>query len=427
MTSLLPSSSTRGETSRVGVDLIHDIIDHRRVRTVFQPLVHLPTRQIVGYEALSRGPAGTVLESPLALLDAARAVGRLYELDWTCRAVAAQAVLDRHMDPSLTLLVNLEPETLGSSCPDNLWPVIAEARSRLHVIAEFTERALAADPSLLLGMAARLRQAAWGIALDDVGAEPAALALLPFVQPDVVKLDLRLVQRRTDAEIAAIVNAVRAYAEDTGAVILAEGIETTQHERVARVLGATYAQGWLYGRPEPLPPATRPTDNPLPLLAVAGTATAATPFEVVSRARPTAAATKQLLLPMSHHLENQAFVGASPVVLSCFQDARHFTSTTRQRYGHLAMATTLTAALGVGLADAAVPGVRGAALAADDPLGGEWSVIVVGPHFSGALVARDRGDSALDSQRRFDFVITHDRQLVVRAARTVLRRITALT
>ncbi len=154
MTSPLPSSSTRGGTSRVGVDLIHDIIDHRRVRTVFQPLVHLPTRQIVGYEALSRGPAGTALESPLALLDAARAVGRLSELDWTCRAAAAQAALDRHLDPSLTLLVNLEPETLGSSCPDNLWPVIAEARRRLHVIAEFTERALAADPSLLLSMAA---------------------------------------------------------------------------------------------------------------------------------------------------------------------------------------------------------------------------------------------------------------------------------
>nr|MDQ3342471.1 EAL domain-containing protein [Actinomycetota bacterium] len=42
---------------------------------------------------------------------------------------------------------------------------------------------------------ARLREAGWGIALDDVGAEPASLALLPFVQPDVVKLDLRLVQR----------------------------------------------------------------------------------------------------------------------------------------------------------------------------------------------------------------------------------------
>jgi DICT domain-containing protein len=58
---------------------------------------------------------------------------------------------------------------------------------------------------------------------------------------------------------------------------------------------------------------------------------------------------------------------------------------------------------------------------------GEWSVIVVGPHFSGALVARDCGDSGPDPQRRFDFVITHDRQLVVRAARTVLRRLSALT
>jgi EAL domain-containing protein (putative c-di-GMP-specific phosphodiesterase class I) len=409
-------------------ELIHDIIDRRLVRAVFQPVVHLPTQQIVGYEALARGPVGSALESPLALLGAARAVGRLPELDWTCRAAAAQAALDRHMDPSLTLLVNLEPETLGSSCPDSLWPVIVEARARLHVVAEFTERALAADPSLLLRTAARLREAGWGIALDDVGAEPASLALLPFVQPDVVKLDLRLVQRRADAEIASIVNAVRAYAEDTGAVILAEGIETPQHAQVARVLGATYGQGWLYGRPEPLPAATRPTANPLPLLAMADTAVPATPFELVSRTRSTTVATKQLLLPMSHHLENQAFTGGdSLIVLGCFQHARHFTPATQQRYGHLAAVTTLTAAVGVNLAGTTIPGVRGAGLSADDPLCGEWSVIVVGPHFSGALVARDCGDSGPDPQRRFDFVITHDRQLVVRAARTVLRRLSALT
>jgi len=46
-------------------ELIHDIIDRRLVRAVFQPVVHLPTQQIVGYEALARGPVGSALESPL--------------------------------------------------------------------------------------------------------------------------------------------------------------------------------------------------------------------------------------------------------------------------------------------------------------------------------------------------------------------------
>ncbi|HEV2896177.1 MAG TPA: EAL domain-containing protein, partial [Actinomycetota bacterium] len=89
-----------------------------------------------------------------------------------------------------------------------------------------TERAVARDPGGLLGAVARARAVGWGVALDDVGAEPASLAVMPFVRPDVIKLDLRLVQGRTTAEVARIVNAVRAQAELTGARILAEGIET---------------------------------------------------------------------------------------------------------------------------------------------------------------------------------------------------------
>ena len=47
----------------------------------------------------------------------------------------------------------------------------------------------------------------------------------------------------------------RAYAEQTGATILAEGVETEQHLLAARSLGATLAQGWYFGRPGPLPAA----------------------------------------------------------------------------------------------------------------------------------------------------------------------------
>ena len=47
-------------------------------------------------------------------------------------------------------------------------------------------------------------------------------------------------------------------------------------------------------------------------------------------------------------------------------------------------------------------------------------MIVIGPHFAGALVAQDRGDTGPDAAREFDFTITHDRELVIDAARTLL-------
>ncbi|HWI70617.1 MAG TPA: hypothetical protein VNT55_01580, partial [Baekduia sp.] len=69
-------------------------------------------------------------------------------------------------------------------------------------------------------------------------------------------------------------------------------------------------------------------------------------------------------------------------------------------------------------------GVRGARLDADDALAGEWSVVVLGPHFAAALVGRDLGDTECpDADRRFAFTTVYDRALVIAAARTLLSRI----
>ncbi len=51
------------------------------VHCVYQPFVDLDTGAIMAYEALLRGPAGSRWESPIALLDAARAAGRLADLE----------------------------------------------------------------------------------------------------------------------------------------------------------------------------------------------------------------------------------------------------------------------------------------------------------------------------------------------------------
>ena len=187
-------------------------------------------------------------------------------------------------------------------------------------------------------------------------------------------------------------------------------------------MGATLGQGWLWGRPGPLP--TRPgrpwTRRPVQRRDASGR----TPFEVIAGERPQAIATKSLLLPMSHHMENSALhIGEGAVVLAAFQDAKHFTAKTVRRYEMLARGASLVAALGVGLGEAPSPGVRGAHIDPDDPLAGEWSVIVIGPHFAGALVAQDLGDTGRERDRRFVFATAYDRGLVIAAARTLLARI----
>jgi DICT domain-containing protein len=128
---------------------------------------------------------------------------------------------------------------------------------------------------------------------------------------------------------------------------------------------------------------------------------------------------------MSHHLEHRALrIGEGAVILSAFQDARHFTPATLRRYEVLARSASLVAAFGIGLPEEPAPGVRGASLEPGDALAGEWSVVVIGPHFAGALVGQDLGDTGPDRERRFAFATVYDRSLVVAAARTLVARVT---
>ena len=198
-----------------------------------------------------------------------------------------------------------------------------------------TERAITDDPATLLTAAEACRGSGWGVALDDVGAEPASLAVMPFVHPDVVKVDRHLTQQPGGAYAARVVNAIVAYAERTGAAVLAEGVETREHVAAALGMGATLGQGWLFGRPGPLPAdvAERSATLPVPFVAPpAGTGTR-TPYEIVAARRPTAEATKRMLMPLSRYLEEKALDPAEPpILLGCFQEARFLTAATVRRY-----------------------------------------------------------------------------------------------
>lgn len=411
-----PASAT-GELDR--------ILAAGAVTAVYQPIVDLATGETLAYEALARGPEGSPLHRPDRLFAAAAAAGRTVELDWACRLTAVRGALDAELGRAASLFLNCEPVAIGTPCPPEHAALWERGRAELDIVVEITERAVTARPAELILTLSAARAAGAGIALDDLGADVRSLALLPLVEPDVIKLDLRLVQDRPSTDQAAIVSAVAAERERTGAQILAEGIENDAHVAVALTLGATLGQGWKFGRPGPLP---RSADKPSRVRRTVVSdpvRPGETPFSVVEAARPVGEATKGLLLPMSHHLEERAHrIGEGAVILSAFQEAKHFTPATVRRYEALARRASLVAAFGVGLPVEPVHGVRGARLDADDALAGEWSVVVIGPHFAGALVGRDLGDTDRpDRDRRFAFATIYDRGLVIAAARTLLSRI----
>jgi EAL domain-containing protein (putative c-di-GMP-specific phosphodiesterase class I) len=405
---------------------VAELVDRRRLRSAYQPLVDLHTRETVGYEALARGPRGSRLASPGALFDAARVAGLEREVEWECQRAALQGALDAGMPSGQALFVNLEPRMLKAERPAHVSALLADAVGRFSVFTELTERSLTDRPAEVLAAVEQLRAIGVGIALDDVGADPRSLALMPFLAPDVIKLDLRLVQEQPSRQVAEIVHAVSAEAERTGALVLAEGIETEQHLRTALALGARYGQGWMFGRPGVLRPARAPATAIVRSQHTRLDAHAS-PFDTVAARRQVLRGDKRLLLSLSMQIEAQATsLGSAAVILSTFQEARFFTERSAARYSQLSQHAALAGALGVGLSEQPAPGVRGVAIERADPLRGEWDVTVIAPHFAMAFVAKELDDSGPDMDRRFDYVTTYDRALAVAAASALMSRVAAV-
>jgi EAL domain-containing protein (putative c-di-GMP-specific phosphodiesterase class I) len=202
---------------------------------------------VVGVEALARGPAGTDLEFPDRLFAAAREVGRLGELDLLCAERALEIAIAAPVPPPL-LFVNGEPSVMDQPLSPRLLEMLLAGLPFRHVL-EFTERALPAVPGSLLRIAGAVQQLGNCLALDDVGVDPMSLAFLPVLEPEVVKPDMSLLRDPGAAATREVSAVVRSEAARTGAVVVAEGIETEADLRTARDLGAHWGQGWLFGRP----------------------------------------------------------------------------------------------------------------------------------------------------------------------------------
>ena len=140
------------------------------------------------------------------------------------------------------LFVNIEPQAIEADDLCVLSRTAAAFGGATPLILEITERALTSRPAELIDLLARARGLGLGIALDDVGVDARSLALLPIVRPDVVKLDRRLIHGPPSAGSATVLTAVAAACESTGAIILAEGVETERHRRTRRPPGRRSAR-----------------------------------------------------------------------------------------------------------------------------------------------------------------------------------------
>ncbi|WP_233201263.1 GGDEF domain-containing protein [Chromobacterium alticapitis] len=234
---------------------LEEIIGLRKLQPVFQPIVDLETGSILGYEGLIRGPSDSMLHSPMMLFEAAERCQMLLALDQACLRACAERFAELAL-PGL-LFVNTSPETLlvQGQRPASILSFFGQiGLDCQRVILELTETRPNGGYLALREVTNGCRQGGLRIALDDLGEGFSNLRLWSELRPDFVKLDKHFVQNiHLDPLKEQFVRSMVDISRQSGALLVAEGIESPAELRTLCRLGVRYGQGYLLARPQACP------------------------------------------------------------------------------------------------------------------------------------------------------------------------------
>ncbi|MEM8925450.1 MAG: EAL domain-containing protein [Actinomycetota bacterium] len=229
-------------------ELASDPLDYE---ILYQPVVHLTNRKIVGFKAVLHATLGAEPIDADDLIARANRGGWLPELDQLARQLAIQGVgpwlgagllflnimaTDGTFDLSAARRTIRHAEDIGL-VPDQLVFVTAERNGYL-------------DIDLAAAQLNKLRSANVRLAINDVGDDYSSLRVASSFKPHVLNLAGELVASLPSTEAIAIVRAVVDLAHRTGAWVVAEQVETEEQARVLKSLEVDWGQGNLFGAPQ---------------------------------------------------------------------------------------------------------------------------------------------------------------------------------
>ncbi|MCX2747035.1 EAL domain-containing protein [Arthrobacter sp. MI7-26] len=230
---------------------IEAVLEGRMLVTAFQPVRDLAGGSVVGAEALTRflSEGGDSAEGWFADAKRTQLTG---DLDFAAleSALAAAQELPAHLFVGL----KLSPDT----CLDPLLPVLLEETELDpgRMVLELTGAMTKEQPAPLVAALAPLRRRGLRLAIDHAGSFFTSVRQIRHVRPEIIKLDRNLIAGiDTDPLRSSLGEAMVGFAEQIGAIVIAQGIETPEELATVTGLGMTAGQGYFLGRPT-----TRPAD-----------------------------------------------------------------------------------------------------------------------------------------------------------------------
>ncbi len=236
------------------------LIEEGRLETLFQPIWNLDAGALLGVEALTRPDPSYGLSGPAEAFDIAEQIGRVHQLDVLCVENALWLAPELH--PGVLLFLNLSPLTLDLDAEADAWLAPAVERAGLTpqaVVVEVTER-FGGRTERVIKRLKRLREQGFKIAIDDVGTGNSGLEMLSKIHAEYVKLDRTIITAAaTEPSARAVLMAMATFARQTGAFVIAEGIEDEDILQFLRAINEEHelssdtiiqgGQGYGLGRP----------------------------------------------------------------------------------------------------------------------------------------------------------------------------------
>lgn len=233
------------------INEFNTIIDNNNIYSVYQPIVSLRNGEILAYEALMRGPESSRLQSPIALLEVAKAENRLFELEMMSRKKAILGASS--MAKNCLLFLNIESDIMKDGQYKMGYTKDLLGRSDLtehNIVFEITERAAISDYEQYIELIENYKHQGYRIAIDDVGSEYSGLNRIHRTKPQFIKIDMEYVRDiHKDSFKQSLVAALAQFATMANMKSIAEGIETKEELESIMSLGIDYGQGYYIGRP----------------------------------------------------------------------------------------------------------------------------------------------------------------------------------
>jgi EAL domain-containing protein (putative c-di-GMP-specific phosphodiesterase class I)/GGDEF domain-containing protein len=234
------------ERGRRVADLRSSLRD-RAVYVDYHPIVVTETQEIFGYEALARGVMRS-LRSPEVMFDVAAEADLVWELSRLCRSRAIEGIETR-LQPNELLFLNVDPHDFSDPAFNE-----NEVKYPERVVIEITERTAIKDYPKFRERLRIFRERGFRFAVDDAGSGYAGLGSIANLEPDFIKLDISLINAiDTNFIKQNLVETMVRFANDHGAMVIAEGVERAEEFKTVKDLGVHLVQGFFLHRPLHLP------------------------------------------------------------------------------------------------------------------------------------------------------------------------------